>query len=164
MPILKLEPRVVEKDLRVYTEISLPLPPLGGKCWVLSSKGQFLLERGPGMLMVVNCTHSGSGTCEFFDGVPNESGLFAPRKINVREFGDITAPGESSRYGDKFHFVRNGRSLKRDNPTIMGAWMMNAGFFHGLTVRHYGGQSSLSCNASIVWMPYKRAAAAALAT
>lgn len=153
--IVQLEPRKVELQGHGFVELDLPMPPMGGKCWVLGKKGQFLLQRGAGMLVTVNCAHAGSGTLEFFDGVPDDDGLFHARKITVREYGEIMVPGERDDETLKYWTVRNGRSLKRDNPPVMGAWMCNAGFFHGLTVRHYGGQNGVPCIATIVWMPHR---------
>jgi hypothetical protein len=121
-------------------EIDLPLPPIGGKCWLLENKGLFVLARGPGVLRTIACTHAGSGSLEAIDGVPSEDGYFP------RPDADETA---------KQAFARNGRILYRATPVIMGSWLLDAGFIHGLTIRAGGGHQSASAVASIVWMPVR---------
>ena len=113
-----------------YTELFVPMPPLGGKCWVLDCKGQFVLERGPGTLRTVACTSAGSGSLLVLDGLPDENGEI---------------PLEDGRW----------RQLLKANPVVMGSWMLDAGFQHGLTIRHLGGSLGPACMASIVWVPYK---------
>jgi hypothetical protein len=114
-----------------YEDITdLPLPPLGGKIWLLDRKGQFLLERGPGTLRTVACTAAGSGTLLILDGIPDEN-------------GEIPTKDESW------------RQLLKANPVVMGSWMLDGGFTKGLTVRHYGGQDGVPGVASIVWLPYR---------
>lgn len=108
----------------------LPMPPIGGKIWLLEQKGQFLLERGPGTIRTVACTSAGSGTLLLIDGVPDEN-------------GEIPTDPE------------NWRQLLKANPVVMGSWMLDGGFTRGLTVRHYGGQAGVPAMASIVWVPYK---------
>ncbi len=155
MAVIKFPNPDFEVARKAFTEIELPMPPMGGKCWVLAKKGQFLLQRGPGMLVTVNCTHAGSGTLEIFDGIPDDEGLFSERKLVFKDKGEVKVPGIRASEDDKNFGLRNGRSLKRANPVVMGAWMSNAGFFHGLTVRHLGGQSGVPAVAAIVWMPYR---------
>jgi hypothetical protein len=115
----------------------LTMPPLGGKCWVLDQKGQFVLERGPGTLRTIACAHAGSGSLHIFDGIPDENGELPMAMIEI--------PGYNG----------NGRQLYKANPVVMGSWMLDAGFQHGLTIRAYGGQQATPCIASIVWVPFK---------
>lgn len=117
--------------------ITVPMPALGGKCWLLDSKGQFVLERGAGTLRTIACTHAGSGTLQVLDGIPDEDGEF--------QWGEIEHSG----------FVGNGRQLFKANPVVMGSWMLDAGFQNGLTIRHFGGQPGTPAMASIVWVPFK---------
>lgn len=125
--------RSYETELSGYTDLtSIPMPKLGGKCWVLDRKGQFLLEAGPGTLRTIACTGAGSGTLHILDGFPDENG-----EISVED-GKIW-------------------QLYKANPVVMGSWMLDAGFNNGLTVRHYGGQNGAPCVASIVWLPYRAA-------
>ena len=58
------------------TIIDLPLPPMGGKCWLLENKGLFVLEPGPGTIRTLAVTHAGSGSIEVIDGIPDENGFF----------------------------------------------------------------------------------------
>ena len=116
-----------------YVDLTdLPMPVLGGKCWVLDQKGQFVLERGPGTLRTVACTGAGSGTLLVIDGLPTEDGEIP---------------------NDETHW----RQLLKANPVVMGSWMLDAGFTRGLTVRHLGGQDGTPGVASIVWVPYRSA-------
>src|SRR5262249_11131952 len=41
-------------------------------------------------------------------------------------------------------------------PVVMGSWMCDGGFSHGLTLRAYGGVESAAAVASIVWVAFKR--------
>lgn len=122
------------KNSRTVQKISLPTPPIGGKAWVLSCKGVFVLEAGPGVLRTVACTHIGSGSISIHNGVPDEEGNF-PYHVND---------------GEEY----NGRPLFRANPVVMGSWMMDAGFVTGLTLRATGGSEHTSPVATIVWMPH----------
>ena len=136
MAIVQLRP--VEVSRRHFVDVTgLAMPPLGGKCWLLEGKGQFLLERGPGTLRTIACTHAGSGTMLLFDGVPGEDGLFPQEQ----------EPGPNA----------DGRLLYKANPAVMGSWMLDAGFQHGLTVRATGGQPGTPAIASIVWVPFRKA-------
>ena len=123
--------RPYETEEPGYTDLTdIPMPPLGGKCWVLDRKGQFVLERGPGTLRTIACASAGSGTLLMIDGVPDESGEIPTEKGSWRQ-------------------------LFKANPVVMGSWMLDAGFQRGLTIRHYGGQAGTPGIASIVWVPYK---------
>jgi hypothetical protein len=127
--LLKLHDYAVIKG--PYVDLTaIPMPPQGGKCWVLERKGQFVLERGPGTLRTIACTSSGSGTLLAIDGIPDEN-------------GEIPA--------DDGHW----RQLFKANPVVMGSWMLDAGFVRGLTIRQYGGQEGTPPIASLVWVPYK---------
>jgi hypothetical protein len=110
-----------------------PMPPMGGKCFLLREKGIYCLERGEGTLIVAAVTHAGSGSLHFIDGVPDENGFF-----------DAT---EDPTVGYEFY---------RASPCCMGTWMLNAGFKHGLTIRSVGGTAEVAPVASIVWLPFKR--------
>lgn len=120
--------------------VELPLPPLGGKCWLLDDKGLFVLEEGPGLLRTIACTHAGAGGVEAIDGVPNQYGFF---------------PGEDEDPTTQAWHKRNGRPFYRSTATVMGSWMLDAGFHHGLTIRAMGGHGAACAIASIVWLPVR---------
>ncbi len=120
--------------------INLPVPLIGGKAWLLEKKGTYILEEGPGVCITIACTHAGSGSMMFRDGVPNDAGFF-PEFEEASEADKIAAPG---------------RIFYRANPIVMGSWMLNAGFMNGLTVEYKGGHDSAPCYASIVWQAFKR--------
>ena len=122
------------------TMVALPTPPIGGKCWVLDRKGTFVLETGPGVLRTCACTHFGTGSLYIYDGLPDHNGEFPDEGMQVHD----------ARFSEK-----NGRELFRADPSLMGSWMLDAGFTHGLTVKHRGGHISTSTIASIVWLPYR---------
>jgi hypothetical protein len=130
-------------------EIEIPTPPMGGKIWLLESKGLFILQRGPGMLRTIACTHAGAGALEAIDGVPDNDGFFPDRELT--EF--TTVDGDQTR-NMKF-YARNGRPIYRATSAIMGSFMLDGGFYHGLTIRAQGGHQSSSAIASIVWMPVR---------
>lgn len=139
-------PAIVRRVAGAATHIELPTPPLGGKCWVLKEKGVFVLERVPGVLRTIACTHAGSGTLEAIDGVPDDGGFFADE--SMAEPGAGADVGSMRAYGR-----RRGRPLYSANPVVMGSWMLDAGFLHGLTIIARGGHVSAFAIASIVWMP-----------
>lgn len=116
--------------------ITLKIPNIGGKCWLLDRSGLFVLEEGEGVLRTIACTHAGAGPIVAFDGVPNEKG-FMPE----------IEPG-SSEWGH-----RHGRLLYNAHPAVMGSWMLDAGFINGLTLFVPGGHQGQAPVASIVWMP-----------
>lgn len=120
--------------------VELPNPPMGGKIWLLETKGLFVLERGSGTLRTIACTHAGSGALMAYDGVPGESGFFD-------EPPPITDPA---------YWIFNGRPIYRANPVVMGSWMCDGGFTHGLTVCASGGTDSACAVASIVWVAFRR--------
>jgi len=127
-----------EVDGPGYIDLTaMPMPALGGKVWVLDRKGQFVLEKGPGTFRTTACTHAGSGNLLILDGVPEENGEFRWDLI------------------EKPNYFGNGKLLFKANPVVMGSWMLDAGFNHGLTVRHLGGQFGTPAMASLVWVPYK---------
>jgi hypothetical protein len=72
---------------RPFTEIDLPTPPMGAKCFLLEGKGLFLLQRGPCVLRAIACTHAGSGSLIAYDGMPDDEGFF-PEEI----VGDAELP------------------------------------------------------------------------
>ena len=148
--------------------IELPLPPIGGKCWLLDRKGLFVLEPGPGTLRTIACTHAGSGQMEVIDGIPDANGFFPddgmtePAPYTDAEFAalmDGTA-GDAPLARRDAHIAygrRNGRAFYKANPVAMGSWMLDAGFIHGLTVRVVGEHMGVNAFASIVWMPFRSA-------
>jgi hypothetical protein len=156
----RFAPRVVG----AVTHIDLPTPPMGGKCWVLRSKGLFVLERGPGVLRTIACTHAGAGALEAIDGVPDDNGFFPDQDMpepNVADYlheHDLTTglsrpvPGGYDKDA-KAYAQRQGRAIYSASPTVMGSWMLDAGFLHGLTIRAAGGHEAAFVIASIVWMP-----------
>lgn len=123
--------------------IVLPTPPMGGKCWLLDDKGLFVLEAGPGVLRTIACTHAGAGGVEAIDGVPGDDGFF---------------PGDTLQPSDPGYDDRNGRPFYATTQAVMGSWMLDAGFYHGLTIRAQGGHGATSAIASIVWLPVRVAA------
>lgn len=119
--------------------ITLDTPPLGGKCWLLEDKGIFVLEQCAGVLRTIACTHAGSGSLAVYDGIPNENGFFPDHEM----------PEDHPDF-----LMRNGRPIYRATPVVMGSWMLDAGFFHGLTFVVKGGTESTCAIASVVWMPF----------
>ncbi|HTI81757.1 MAG TPA: hypothetical protein VL614_15015 [Acetobacteraceae bacterium] len=151
--------------------IDIPLPSMGGKCWLLEAKGMFVLEPGPGTMRTFACTHAGSGTVEFIDGIPNELGFFpdddmpeppafTEDELQILEVSHRTTFDPPAGIKEKMDLhkawgARRGRSFYRASPAVMGSWMLDAGFIHGLTVRATGEHSSVNTMGSIVWMPFK---------
>lgn len=130
--------------------IYLPQPPAGCKAWLLERPGCFVLERGPGTLITDACTHAGSGSLMLIDGIPDERGYF-PAEIPAPTPGSDEWMAWCEANGK-----RNGRPFFRANPVVMGSWMLNAGFLHGLTVIVPGGHVQSACPvATIVWQPYR---------
>lgn len=126
----------MNKISRIY----IPDPEIGGKPYLLNGKGIYVLEEGPGMLQVVDITHSGSGELDIYDGVPNDNGYFPD---NITDESDSKWPAS------------NGRRFVGWSPIYMGAWQMNAGFRHGLTVISSGGADAPY--ATFVWVAMKKA-------
>jgi hypothetical protein len=163
--ILKAGPGAAVRVVGPVTHIDLPTPPMGGKCWVLKSKGLFVLERGPGVLRTIACTHAGAGALEAIDGIPDENGFFPDQDMpepNVADFlhtfaydgaGVATPMPGGYDVAAKAYACRQGRPLYSASPTVMGSWMLDAGFLHGLTIRAAGGHEAAFVIASIVWMP-----------
>jgi hypothetical protein len=120
--------------------VDLPVPPLGAPCFLLERKGVFVLRVGPGVLRTIACTHAGAGTLEAIDGVPDERGFF---------------PDEDMPEADPAYWSRRGRPLYRANPVVMGSWMLDGGFIHGLTIRAMSGHEQTNAIASIVYMPFR---------
>jgi hypothetical protein len=147
------------------TYIDLPTPPIGGICWLLREKGIFVLQRGPGVLRTIACTHAGSGALEAIDGVPDERGFFGDQDMPDPNDNIGAAMAESAAEPDsgilaanrlarsKAYAQRRGRPLYSASPVVMGSWMLDAGFLHGLTIRAAAGHDSVCAIASIVWMP-----------
>ncbi len=170
------------RDHRKPQRIELPLPPLGGKCWVLREKGLFVLEEGPGVLRTIACTHAGAGNLEALDGVPDADGFFADEAMTepqlmlppllTRPYGVTVAQHKRDnkiacdmakhQHADEMraYMRRRGRQLYSANPVVMGSWMLDGGFIHGLTLRVAGGHDAAMAIASVVWQPYKSRAPA----
>ena len=151
--------------------IYLPTPPIGGKCWLLERKGLFVLERGPGTIRTMAITHAGSSALEVIDGIPDGRGFFADSNMevpepftldesqmlydSVRKKVDLPAALEEKRQQHIDWGARDGRPFYRANPVVMGSWMLDGGFIHGLTISVSGAASAVNAFASIVWMPFK---------
>ena len=116
--------------------VNLPAPKLGGKVWHFNAPGIYLLEQGAGTFRTMACTHGGSGTITIIDGVPNEDGNFED--------------DDRRRSEDSF----NGRVFYRAHPVAMGSWMLDAGFYYGLTLLIHC-SSSVAPMGTVVWMPCK---------
>lgn len=125
--------------MAIITHVELPAPPMGGKCWLLEDKGIYVLERGPGTLRTDACTHAGAGQLIIYDGVPDENGYFGTEEMSESD------PG---------YWSRNGRPIYKANPVVMGSWMLDAGFYHGLTIKATGGERAAAI-ASIVWVAHR---------
>lgn len=121
------------------TRILVPEQKIGGKPFLLRASGMFVLEEGPGMLQVCNITHAGSGELDIWDGVPSDNGMFEDEHL----------PETDPKFGR-----HNGRKIMQFSPVYMGAWMMNAGFEHGLTIRASGLNPPFI---TFVWVAFKRA-------
>lgn len=124
--------------------IDLPPPQIGSKCFLLERKGMFILERAPGLLRTIACTHAGCGSMLAIDGIPNDQGFFPER-----EEGDFDMPTDPTKG------AYNGRPFYRANPVVMGSWMLDAAFYHGLTIYAAGGNDDVAAIASVVWMPHR---------
>lgn len=120
------KPRIIEMDA----------PTIGGKIFLLHEKGMFVLEQGEGTIRTIACTHAGSGSLAVYDGVPDEHGYFP----------DGEMPEDHPDWS-----MCNGRLIYSATPVVMGSWMMDGGFRHGLTVHAAGGTASTCAVASIVW-------------
>lgn len=149
------QPRPVIITRGKVTEIDLPTPPMGGKAWLLSEKGIFVLQSGPGTLRTIACTHAGSGNLQAIDGIPDDNGFFpdGEQVLPVRSHDESDA--EYLGRLKVFH-SRNGRAFYGANPIVMGSWMLDAGFMHGLTLKVDGGHDSTSAIATVVWMPFRQ--------
>lgn len=142
--------------------IDLPVPLIGSKIWLLDKAGMFVLERGAGLIRTDACTHAGAGTVLMFDGIPDERGFFDEHKpipeTDMAELvrnmlrADASLDEERARTRIK-KSAFNGRVIYKANPTVMGSWMLDGGFYHGLTIEASGGHEMVAPFASIVWMP-----------
>ena len=146
----------VERQVGKVVYIDLPTPPMGGKIWVLEKKGVFVLEPGPGTLRTIACTHAGSGAIDVLDGIPDDNGFFADEEMTdpSGRQADFATPDDYTAAIRSWH-SRRGRRIYPANPVVMGSWMLDGGFIHGLTIRAEGGAASACAMASIVWMPYR---------
>lgn len=149
-----LPPRPFLHRGRLVQDVDMPTPSMGGKVWLLAEKGVFVLQRGSGTLRTLAITHAGAGNLEAIDGIPDDRGFFPDHEMQA----PVRAPDEAD--GPylvrlKAYHTRNGRPFYRANPIVMGSWMLDAGFNHGLTIRAEGGHDSTSAIATVVWMPYR---------
>lgn len=151
--------------------IEVRTPLMGGKCWLLERKGLFVLEQGPGTVRTLAVTHAGSGNLEVIDGIPNADGFFPdedvsePDAFNQDEYHRLMYAREHQSANDddiqakieqhRAWGSRRGRRFYQATPAVMGSWMLDAGFIHGLTIRATGAASAVNTFASIVWMPFK---------
>lgn len=119
----------------------MPVPPIGGKVYLIQTKGLFIFERGPGTFRTLACTHAGSGGFIGYDGVPDENGIFPDEGM------EPSHPG----YGQA-----NGRVIYKANPAVMGSWMCDAGFYHGFAIRASGGHRNAPAFGTVVWMPFRQ--------
>lgn len=62
-----------EPDARII-EPTIPDPIIGGKAWVCEASGIYLLQRGPGALRFVACTHTGSAYVRLWDSLDYNHG------------------------------------------------------------------------------------------
>lgn len=141
-------------DVRgAVTYVRIPQPRMGGKVWLLDRKGIFVLEEGPGLLRTIACTHAGAGSLLAIDGIPDEKGFFQGYSGNdlQRLISEGHLPSD--------YFSRSGKPIYKANPAVMGSWMLEGGFHHGLTIISKGGNSAVSAIASIVWLAEPQAKA-----
>lgn len=118
--------------------VTVDTPIIGGKCFLLEKKGIYWLEDTPGTLRTIACTHAGSGSLIAIDGIPNEEGFF---------------PDQHMPPDDPNYYRRNGRPIYRASAAVMGSWMLDGGFHHGLVIQAVGGSEGTDAIASIVWLP-----------
>lgn len=130
--------------------IVMPSPKLGGKCFLIKTPGLYVFEEGPGVLRTMAVTHAGSGSLVAFDGVPDDRGLFPDETME-----EYLVQPDGSKMRNKQYDQRNGRAFYRATPAVMGSWMVDAGFYHGLTLLADGGGHGVAVFATIVWMPVR---------
>jgi len=123
-----------DKTLTIYKP-DVPKPEIGSKGFLVDKKGIFELEACGSVLRGIACTHSGSGVFEIFDGRGASVGVFFP-KIKDAPKG---AP--------------NGRRMFFSGASQLGAWPVNVGLHHGLTVVAHGGTEGVPTVALIIWDP-----------
>lgn len=63
---------------------------------------------------------------------------------------------EDLAYAKDPFWSRNGRPLYGAPAMVMGSWMMDGGFLHGLTIRAEAGHESTSAMATIVWAAFRQ--------
>jgi hypothetical protein len=157
-PIGRYDPFSFSNEERRPVDILVPMPPIGGKIWLLDRKGLFVLERCAGTLRTLAVTHAGSGALEAIDGVPDENGHFPddhmPEPEAPPQDADDSAIAEYIERRKAFD-SRNGRPFYQAPSTVMNSWMLDGGFLHGLCIRALSGHSSVSATASIVWLPFR---------
>lgn len=116
--------------------VELEKPRMGGKIFLIQSKGLYVLEKGPALLRVIACTHAGSGRFVYIDGVPDENGFFSGENIQPEEEG---------------YNKRNGKEIFKSHPAIMGSFALDAGTTHGLCVLVDGGHDEVNLLLTTVW-------------
>lgn len=135
----------VAGHMPVY-RIELPEPKMGAKCYLIETKGVYILETGPGTLRSLACTHVGTGALTVHDGIPDERGFFQKEALL-----DPYSPE---------YLTANGRRIFKMTPQVMGFWALDAGFQKGLTVVSDGGTGGIPVFLSVAWVKFKGAAKA----
>ncbi len=120
--------------------IEVPEPRMGSKCYLIERKGIYVLEVGEGVLRSIACTHIGSGSTLFSDGVPDEHGYFGNERMDPYS---------------REYMTSNGRKLQAMSPQIIGFQALDAGFRHGLTVSCIGGTMGVPVFISVCWIKHK---------
>ncbi len=131
---------LVTGHMPVY-RIELPEPRMGAKCYLIETKGVYILESGPGTLRSLACTHVGTGAITVHDGIPDERGFFEKKALL-----DPYSPD---------YLTANGRRLFKMTPQVMGFWALDAGFQNGLTIISDGGTSGIPVFISVAWIKFK---------
>lgn len=120
------------------TKIIIPQPSMGSKGWVLDEFGLFELERGPGVLRGMACTHTGTGAIEIVDGFLNEDGYYPDEEVRKNHLTDD-------------YCKCNGRILFKSPGSVMGMWTLNIAFQHGLTIHALGGHGNQGPCITLIW-------------
>lgn len=130
--------------------VELQMPKIGGKIYLIQESGLYHLETGQGSLITMAVTHAGSGSLITYDGVPNELGRFDDEDMPEFLSHEQGTPKRNPEFD-----LRKGRPIYRATPCVMGSWMLNGAFFHGLTLDVDAGNHAVSPFVSIVWMPLR---------
>ncbi len=109
--------------LGVY-KVEIPKPSFGCSCFMVETKGVYILSSRPGALASISCTHVGAGTVEVYDAVCDAVGELPP----------------------------GAKMLYKANPQTMCLWMFNAGLNYGLTVKALGSDPTIPVFMTLSWM------------